>query len=252
MYTEISNVLKVTKVKHILKALISPSNSVKAFKYHYRRISQEKFVKYFADKWRCSAQDIDRAYAGLGRNSALWEEVKRKLSIYPNDYGLQMTKELSSLYLLVRLAQPKHLVETGVSAGVSSTYLLAALEDNNNGKLHSIDLPPENLPEGRTVGWIVPEKFRNRWDLYVGDSKDLLESVLDKIGKIDCFIHDSLHTYEHMIWEYRMAWDYIRPGGLFLSHDVGANEAFVDFLKENAISWSDYRIFHVLGAFQKQ
>lgn len=251
MLTEISNVLKITKARHVLKAMISPSHSLKAFKYHYRRVSEKKFVKFFAMQFGCTAQDIDRAYQGLGRNRALWEEVKQKLSIYPNDYGLQMTKELSSLYLLVRLAQPQHIVETGVSAGVSSTYLLAALEDNNKGKLHSIDLPPENLPEGRTVGWTVPDHLRNRWELYVGDSKDLLGSVLEKIGGIDCFIHDSLHTYEHMTWEYRMAWDYIRQGGLFLSHDVGANEAFVDFLKENSIPWPDYRIFHVLGAFQK-
>lgn len=251
MFTELSNVLKITKARHIFTALISPHHSLKAFKYHYRRVSEEKFLQFFAEQFGCTTQDIDRAYKDLERNSALWEEVNRKLSIYPNYYGLQMTQELSSLYLLVRLTQPKHIVETGVSAGVSSTYLLAALKDNEKGKLHSIDLPPENLPKCRTAGWIVPVHLRDRWDLYIGDFKDLLESVLEKIGRIDCFIHDSLHTYEHMTWEYRKAWDYIRPCGLFLSHDVGANEAFVDFLEENDISWSDYRIFHVLGGLQK-
>jgi hypothetical protein len=162
-----------------------------------------------------------------------------------------MTKELSALYLVVRLIQPDHIVETGVSAGVSSTYILSALEDNKKGELHSIDLPPENLPAGKTVGWIVPEHLRDYWSLHIGDSKELLKPLLQEIGEIDCFVHDSLHTYEHMMWEFRTAWKYICPNGLFLSHDVGANEAFFDFMKEKGIPWSNYRVFHVLGGFQK-
>jgi len=36
-----------------------------------------------------------------------------------------------------------------------------------------------------------------------------------------------------------------------LSHDVGANEAFFDLMKEKGVSWKDYRAFHVLVGFQK-
>jgi GT2 family glycosyltransferase len=52
-------------------------------------------------------------------NLPLWEEVKRKLSIYPKSYGLRMTEELPALYLVVRLIQPDCIVETGVSARAS-------------------------------------------------------------------------------------------------------------------------------------
>jgi hypothetical protein len=39
--------------------------------------------------------------------------------------------------------------------------------------------------------------------LHIEDSKELLEPLLQKLGGIDFFIHDSMHTYEHMMWEFR-------------------------------------------------
>src|SRR5580658_507967 len=43
------------------------------------------------------------------------------------------------LYAIVRLRRPRHVLEVGVSYGVSSAYLLRALERNRQGTLHSID-----------------------------------------------------------------------------------------------------------------
>jgi hypothetical protein len=81
--------------------------------------------------------------------------------------------------------------------------------------------------------------------------KEPLEQLLDGVGEIDCFIHDSLHTYEHMTWEYRTVWKHLRSGGLLLSHDIGGNEAFFEFMQEKAISWKSYRVLHLLGCFRK-
>jgi len=245
------NIIKTIKISHILKAVKSPHNAVNKFKYHYRRVSERNFIDFLAKQCNSSFKDIDEAYKGLHVNSMLWREIEQKLSIYPDSYGLQMTRELPCLYLVTRLIKPDWIIETGVSSGASSAYLLSALHDNKQGKLVSIDLPPDNLPVGKTTGWIVPDSLRNRWHLHIGDSKDLLEPVLSDIGKIDCFIHDSLHTYEHMMWEFRTVWRYLRPGGLLLSHDVGTNEAFFDFMRDKGIPWKNYRVFNVLGGFQK-
>ena len=214
-------------------------------------MSERDFVDFFAKHLECSHEIIDRTYKDLDKNNSLWEEIRQKLSVYPENYGLQMTRELSALYLLIRLTQPNHMVETGVSAGVSSTYILSAMEDNHMGRLYSIDLPPANLPKGKTSGWVIPDHLKNRWSLRIGNTLDVLEPLLSDIGKIDCFVHDSLHTYDHMTWEFNMVWKNLRPGGLFLSHDVGANDAFLDFMSEKGISWCSYRVFHVLGGFIK-
>lgn len=248
---QLSSIIKIVRPKHILNAVISPLHTAKVFKYHYRRVSEKTFVEFMANKWSRLPEEVGEAYLTYENNNMLWQEIMEKISIYPRGYALQMTKECSTLYLLMRLLKPEYIIETGVSAGVSSTYILQALNDNEMGKLYSIDLPPDNLPEGKPSGWVVPQHLRDRWTLHVGDSRNLLEPLLKKLTKIDCFIHDSLHTYDHMMWEFRIAWNYLSQGGLFLCHDVGANDAFLDFLNEKGIPWSDYRVFHVLGGFKK-
>lgn len=251
MFEEIKNVIRTAKPKHVLKGLVSPAHTIKAIKYHYHRVPEHVFVEFLARQWGCSQKAISHVYKDLERNAPLWEAVQQKLTVYPNSRGLQMTRELPSLYLILRLIKPKYVFETGVASGASSAYILCALHDNECGALYSIDLPPDNLPEGEMSGFAVPQSLRERWSLHIGNSKDLLEPLLDEVGEIDCFIHDSLHTYEHMMWEFRTAWEYIRSRGLFLSHDVGANEAFFDFMKEKGIPWKCYRVYHVLGGFLK-
>lgn len=248
---QVTKTAKVVRLRHILKAVVDPVHALAAVKYHYRRVPERSFIEFLSAQWGCSYKDVDAAYDDLNKNSRLRDAVQERLSIYPNSYGLQMTRELSALYLIIRLIQPARVVETGVSAGASSAYILRALEDNKKGMLYSIDVPPDNLPEGKTSGWIVPQALRRRWTLDIGDSKELLEPLLKAVGEIDCFIHDSLHTYEHMKWEFETAWKYLRPGGLFLSHDVGVNEAFFVFMKGKGIAWKYYRVFHVLGGFRK-
>jgi hypothetical protein len=251
MNEQIFNIVKITKLKHLFNALISPSHALKAFNYHYRRISEDAFISFFARQWDISKHEIDHVYRELHSHSSRWSQIKEQLSIYPAGYGLQMTAELSSLYLLIRLMKPDTVLETGVSSGASSAYILSALHDNDRGRLISIDLPPDNLPQGKASGWVVPPFLKERWSLHIGDSKNLLGPLLHEASQIDCFIHDSLHTYEHMMWEFRTAWPYLKQEGLFLSHDVGANNAFLDFMIEKGIPWSAYRVFHVLGGFKK-
>lgn len=248
---QLTRVLSITRFRHILKTFVSPSHSLWAFKYHYRRVPERDFIEFFVRKSGCSSQDIRAAYNDLCDNSPVWKKVAENLSLYPNGYGMQMTKESATLYLLVRLMKPDLIIETGVSAGVSSTYILRALHDNNKGELHSIDLPPDNIPSGKECGWLVPETLRTRWYLHIGDAKDLLEPLLESLQRIDFFIHDSLHTYDHMMWEFRTAWQYLNLRGVMLAHDIGRNMAFSDFMKEKGVSWKNYRVFHVLGGFLK-
>lgn len=137
------------------------------------------------------------------------------------------------LYHIVRLLRPDQVVETGVASGVSSLFILKGLSDNAAGSLTSIDLPNADpgapVPPWGKSGWIVPDSLRSRWELRIGDSKRLLPSILDRTGKIQVFLHDSLHTYDHMMWEFETAWPHITNGGLLLSDDAVWNDAFKDF-----------------------
>jgi len=136
-------------------------------------------------------------------------------------------------YAAIRALQPDRIVETGVANGVSSAYLLLALEKNGHGTLHSVEIGDTRyLPAGKATGWIVPEELRHRWDFRIGDSKKILPELLQTLPHIDVFIHDSLHTYEHMLWEFRTAFPFVRAGGLIFSDDALWNNAFTDFARE--------------------
>lgn len=179
-----------------------------------------------------------------------------------NPYGFAgMRPEVSiRLYGLVRELKPKTLIETGVCNGVSTAVILAALERNDGGALYSIDLPEYTdtdyeegtfwegkkgavIPKGNPPGWLIPDKYRERWHLILGRSQEKLPELLDELGEIDFFIHDSEHSYECMTFEYQQAWKYLKPGGLLVSDDISWNASFDDFSglhsrEINVIDWN--------------
>ncbi len=128
------------------------------------------------------------------------------------------------LYALVRLLQPRHVIETGVSSGLSSAHFLLALEKNRSGTLHSIDLPtpqrgpvlakdesPVSIPPGLASGWAVP--FRSsRWDLRIGDAALVLPALLGELPGVDLFLHDDLHTPERLDLELSLLRPKLPPG----------------------------------------
>ena len=85
------------------------------------------------------------------------------------------------------------------------------------------------MATGRETGWLVPASLRSRWKLHLGDAQVLLPDLLPTLGPIDVFIHDSLHTYAHMMFEFQTAWPRLRAGGFLLSDDTDWNTAFQDF-----------------------
>jgi predicted O-methyltransferase YrrM len=135
-------------------------------------------------------------------------------------YGLGSTPtfDCETIYALVRAMRPSVVVETGVCYGASSAYILEALRDNGHGVLYSIDLG--NTPDEPPNDFFVRPILKDRWRLIIGDSREELPRLLARLGQIDLFHHDSLHTYEHMTWEYETAFPYLTPNGVLSSHDV--------------------------------
>jgi predicted O-methyltransferase YrrM len=153
------------------------------------------------------------------------------------------------LYALVRERKPRVAVETGVCNGFSTAFTLLGLARNGEGELHSVDFPEVAgedyepgtfwegkggavVPPGREPGWVIPEELRERWSLVLGRSQDELPPLLERLGAIDSFMHDSEHSYECMRFEYEHAWDALREGGVLLSDDVNQSPAFREFARE--------------------
>lgn len=159
--------------------------------------------------------------------------------------GLALGRDL---YALVRATRPEEIVETGVCNGVSSLCLLLGLADNGKGRLHSVDYPYRAdqeledfreetfegyggaaLPPDEAPGWIVPDGLRDRWTLVLGKSQRELPRLLAGFDAIDLFLHDSEHSMPCMMFEFELAWEWLRPGGVLVADDVDWNDAFESF-----------------------
>lgn len=158
-----------------------------------------------------------------------------------------------TLYVVARLTRPSVIVETGVASGKSSALLLLALEHNGLGRMVSIDLPNSPgaaLADGACthtgdfpVGWLVPDHLRHRWDLRLGDAAVLLPQVVEQVGEVDLFFHDSLHTYDHVLFELTTVAPRLRPPATILVDNVdvaqGAFERFVEDRRLEGVLFGD-------------
>jgi predicted O-methyltransferase YrrM len=154
------------------------------------------------------------------------------------------------LYWLVRQVKPRRIVQTGVCNGLSAAFMMLGLVKNGpEGTLHVIDLPPVFdprdaawtvegkvygvvIPEGKASGWLVPDTYRDRFEVWNGDAKELLPKMVERVDSIDFFYHDSDHTYDHMMFEFHQAKRKLNKGGLVVGDDVSWNASLWDFADE--------------------
>jgi hypothetical protein len=133
-------------------------------------------------------------------------------------------------YILCRIRKPQNVVETGVANGVTSTFILQALEVNGSGELHSIDLPPLAVYGGSEVGSLIPRELRHRWRLNLGSSRRLLPPLVEQLGKIEMFVHDSLHSYHNVKREMRVATKCLASDGVMIVDNIAGNAAFPEWV----------------------
>ena len=163
------------------------------------------------------------------------------------------------LYWAVRHAKPRTIVQTGVSNGLSSAFLMLALAKNGpEGRLHAIDLPhifdPDDplwtrigglhgvvIPEGKSSGWIVPDIYRDRFTVEAGDAKVLLPPLVDRLDRIDMFFHDSDHTYRHMMFEFEQVARKLASNSTIIADDISWNTSLWDYADKRQVPSYNFR-----------
>lgn len=141
--------------------------------------------------------------------------------------------EAAEVYTIIRAIKPAVVLETGVASGLSSAHILLAMAKNHVGALHSVDLPNVQegsvLPDGRPTGWIVPIELRARWTLQLGNARELLPRMLRDLPRVDLFLHDSDHSYDHMTFEFELVRPRLAAGAVIMSDDTHLHSAWDDF-----------------------
>jgi hypothetical protein len=191
----------------------------------------EKRLHHFLGiPWPCAASS---------ECSLLWPAIIATLSangirIGPESYMYWNDGDpglVRAIWCLIRHLQPHKVVETGVAHGVTSRFILEALEKNEAGRLWSIDLPPLKPFWQDQVGMAVGSGFSHRWSLIRGSSRRRLSPLLSQLGAIDLFVHDSLHSERNVRFELDRVWAALPPGGVIVVDDVDANWGFRSFLE---------------------
>jgi len=136
-----------------------------------------------------------------------------------------------SIWCLTRHLQPGNVVETGVAHGVTSRFILEALDRNGSGHLWSIDHPPLAPEWHEQIGMAVDGRFPDRWSYISGSSRRRLPELLAQLHEIDLFVHDSLHSEHNVRFEVDRAWAALRPGGAVVIDDIDANRGFWSFTR---------------------
>jgi Methyltransferase domain len=136
-----------------------------------------------------------------------------------------------AIWCLVRHLKPRNVIETGVAHGVTSRFILEALERNGSGHLWSIDRPPMEPEWKKEIGIAVGNCFQQRWTYVLGSSRRRLPGLLSRLGEIDLFVHDSLHSERNVRFEMDRAWANLRPGGAIVVDDIDVNRGFHSFVE---------------------
>jgi hypothetical protein len=205
-------------------------------------------LRWLAQLTGASADELSLVLAEAEGLLPLEEEIRREHREGGRPHYAQFRAPFE-LYAMARLLRPDHVVETGVSSGVSSAHFLLALRRNRRGVLHSIDLPtpqrgarfgsrdsPVALPPGRTSGWAVPQSVRTGWDLRIGRSEEILPRLVEELPSIGLFLHDSLHTPAHLTFELATIRPKLERGAIVLADNtVWTGAAFPTFAKTLAV-----------------
>ena len=172
--------------------------------------------------------DTVAGFAAQIRASDFMAEMIRRRDDYGSE-GVMGALDCATLYGLTRWLRPAAIVESGGYIGMSSAFILKALADEKlaASKLYSIELSQEC-----EQGALIPDELRSASGAFVpmrGKVEDFLKRN-EIPSSIDMFLHDSSHSYRHMLWEFRQFWPRLRDGGLLVSHDVQMNAAFLEFI----------------------
>jgi hypothetical protein len=214
-------------------------------------------ISWLAKVTGTTTSEVEDVVASLVGYSPLVFELSENIKRTGRSYYAQFPAPIE-LYTLVRLGRPRTLVESGVASGVSSAFMLLGARANSLGTLHSIDYPVSRegprgneswaIPAGLSSGWAVPAGIRKGWDLRLGKSEVLLRPLLDEIGTLDFYCHDSPVDVRHFEFEMKAIRRHLKPGSIVVSDNT--DRRVFDQTARAVGTKAYYRRGSSLGAFR--
>ncbi len=139
------------------------------------------------------------------------EDLLKLLNVRDNNFNWQVETPLGGagttlnacvLYALIRHHNMCRVIETGVSGGYYSSFMLSALSKTLSKRqptLTSLEISDDLTKVGKLVPFKLLSDKVVAWDLQMGKSS--LEFLTKEKHWANMFSHDSLHTMAHMMKE---------------------------------------------------
>ncbi len=161
--------------------------------FTYEIANTEELVDFVATALQRPAAEIAGYVQEVEEDAALHAALSTQLARRNDLNSRPMFGRRVGWYCLVRALKPRLVVETGTADGLGTALLAQALTNNaltgSPGELLSFDIDPQS-------GWLLDTPTFEGVRLVIGDALTTLPSELDG-RKVDLFIHDSDHSYEH-------------------------------------------------------
>lgn len=246
----------------------------------YYRCRPVSAAGYVYAKWRfrrSRASGVAEMLTSLGINpkqamhgyvkwQPLLESAASRVRDTTGHQGAVSLEDGKLLFAITRALQPEVVIETGVAAGISSSFIGAALIENGKGALYSIELPTtlgtaHSCADGSTYdwpvngpGWAVPPAIKqglgSRAKMLLADVRQALPALLAEVGHVDLFFHDDLHLPDHVLWEFQLVWPRLRAGGALVADDV--DMGWIRFARQNRLGSQSLLNMDRLAAARKR
>lgn len=137
--------------------------------------------------------------------------------------GSRFQEELGKLIVANNL---KNIVEIG--HGVSTLFILKALDEIGEGQLTSVDVSP----------WFSDVIEHPRLTLVKKKSYDAILDTYYRTGPFDCSSIDGEHEIGAMTFDMNICWEFTKPGGFVVMDDYSWSDhnAFNKFIQERNLA----------------
>jgi hypothetical protein len=193
------------------------------FTYDLTSTNKEYLAWFVANICGISVNEVHGYFQELETNSQLDSYIKNGLANHRRgneiDHQAFFGRRIG-WYAIVRATKPLVVVETGTEKGLGSLVLAEALLKNGAGRLITIDMEP-------SAGLLIGGEYIGVIDLVIDDSLHALQ----KIERIDLFIHDSDHSAEHEAREFELLGSRLSKQALVLSDNAHATDELAKWSK---------------------
>lgn len=166
-------------------------------------------------------EGFNRPITAVSLQNILDREIEKMDDVARSSVSEMSDMELKFLTSLVRLANPKKVLELGVSAGGTTKVLLDELPRET--LFFSVDLLDYYYREkSKPVGYIAREMYNQarhaKWKLFPG--QDITACIEDIGNEIDFLVLDTLHALPGEFLSFLVVLPYLKEGAVIVLHDT--------------------------------